>query len=155
MPNSSPRERGSVAVEFSLVLLPLFALLLMTMDLAWILFGWACIQEGVREGVRYAVTGSGQSETTLDSSIRNVVKQYSFGFVNSSNVSSVVTVDYYSAASFSSSTTPTPVNGLTGATGKGNVVKVTVSGVAVGTFGPIFRNWTPMTLAASSSDVMQ
>jgi Flp pilus assembly protein TadG len=155
MPNARRRERGSVAVEFSLLILPLFALLLMTMDLAWILFGWACIQEGVREGVRYAVTGSGQSETTLDSSVTDVVRQYSFGFVNASNASSVVSINYYSPTSFSSSTTPAPINGQVGATSKGNVVKVTVSGVAVGTFGPIFRNWSPMALAASSSDVMQ
>ena len=152
---NSRRQRGTVAVEFSLLILPLFAFLLMTMDLAWIFFGWACIHEGVREGVRYAVTGSGQPEANLDSAIRSVVEQYSFGLVNPTNVASTVSIYYYSPTSFASSTSPSPINGQPTATAKGNVIKITVSGVSVGTFGPIFRDWTPISLTASSSDVLQ
>src|SRR5450432_1960284 len=85
------RESGSATVEFSLVILPLFAILFMMIDVTWIIFGSACIQEGAREGSRYAVLGSGQAETTLDTAIKQVVQQYSFGFVKTSNIS----VDYY------------------------------------------------------------
>jgi Flp pilus assembly protein TadG len=144
-------ETGATTVEFALALLPLFALLFMTIDLSWIILGWAAIQEGAREGARYAVTGSGQSETALDSATKSVVVQYSFGFANASNIS----VDYYSAAGYSSAGLPATLDGQTGATSVGNVVKVSVQGITIGTFGPIFRAFGPIVLSASASDVLQ
>jgi Flp pilus assembly protein TadG len=145
------RESGSTTVEFGFVILPLFALLFMTIDVAWIIFASACIQEGAREGVRYAVTGSGQSETTLDNAVTAVVQQYSFGFAKATNIS----VSYYPSTGYSSSGAPANIDGTPEATAVGNIVKVTVQGVAMNSLGPIFRVWTPLQLMASSSDVMQ
>ena len=119
------------------------------MDVAWIFFAWASIQEGVREGVRFAVTGqvltgySGQ-----DASIREVVQQYSFGFISSANAATEIGIQYYSP------TTLTPLSGV-GSNSGGNVVKITVSGINVRSFGPIWRSGTTVALAASSSDVME
>jgi len=145
------RESGSVTIEFAFVILPLFGILLMTVDVAWIIFGSACIQEGAREGVRYAVTGSGQSESSLDSAIKLVVEQYSFGFAKASNIS----VDYYPPAGYSSSGVPATLDGTAQATVAGNIVKVTVQGVSMSSLGPLFRSWTPLQLTGSASDVMQ
>jgi Flp pilus assembly protein TadG len=150
-PKVRTRESGSVTVEFAFVVLPLFAILFMTVDVAWIIFGSACIQEGAREGVRYAVTGSGQSEASLDSSVKLVVQQYSFGFAQASNVS----IDYYPPTGYSSSGVPATLDGTAQATETGNIVKVTVSGVAMNNFGPLFRAWTPVQLSGSASDVLQ
>ena len=144
-------ESGSVTVEVAFVILPLFAILFMTIDLAWVIFGSACIQEGAREGVRYAVTGSGQSESSLDSSVTQVVQQYSFGFVKSSNVS----VDYYPPNGYSSAGAPASLDGTAQATVVGNIVKVTVQGVTIRSFGPLFRASTPMQVSASATDVLQ
>jgi Flp pilus assembly protein TadG len=134
-----------------MVILPLFAVLFMTMDLTWIIFGSACIQEAAREGVRYAVTGSGQAEATLDSATKLVVEQYSFGFAKASNIS----VDYYPPTGYSSSGVPASLDGTSEATAVGNIVKITVSGVAMKSFGPIFRAYTPFQISASASDVLQ
>jgi Flp pilus assembly protein TadG len=139
-----------VLVEFSFVLLPLLAFLFMMLDVAWIFFGWACIQEGAREGVRYAVTGSGTAETTLDNATKLVVEQYSLGFAKSANIS----VDYYPSTGYSSSGSPASLDGTAGATAVPNVVKVTVN-ASMGTFGPIYRTFAPVSLSASASDVMQ
>jgi Flp pilus assembly protein TadG len=138
-------------VEFSLLLLPLLAFLFMMMDVAWIFFGWACIQEGAREGARYAVTGSGNSEATLDASISLVVQQYSFGFATPANIS----IDYYPSVGYSSSGAPASLDGQPDSTHVGNIVKVTVQNVSMGSFGPIFRTWGPVNLAASAADVLQ
>ena len=138
------RQSGSTLIEFSFVILPLMAFLLMTLDVAWILFGWASIQEGAREGVRYAI--SCQVSSGLNAAIANVVKQYSAGFAKTSNV----TVKYCSPTD-----TATPCTALTGVVTGGQVVKVTVHDVAIGTFGPIFRTWTPISLTASAADVME
>jgi Flp pilus assembly protein TadG len=145
------RESGSTTVEFAFTILPLFAVLFMTIDVAWIIFASACIQEGAREGVRYAVTGSGQSESTLDSSVKAVVEQYSFGFAKATNIS----VDYYPSTGYSSSGTPATIDGTPAATAVNNIVKVTIQGATMNSLGPLFRVWTPLQLTASSSDVMQ
>jgi len=138
------RQSGSTLIEFSFVILPLMAFLLMTLDVAWILFGWASIQEGAREGARYAI--SCQVSSGLNSAIASVVQQYSAGFAKSSNV----TVKYCSPTD-----TANPCTALTGVVTGGQVVKVTVHDVAIGTFGPIFRTWTPISLTASAADVME
>lgn len=54
-------ERGSTLVEFSLVILPLIGFLFLTLDVAWIFFGWACIQEAAREGGAVCSDGVGTS----------------------------------------------------------------------------------------------
>jgi Flp pilus assembly protein TadG len=159
------RESGSAMVEFAAVILPVMALVLMLMDVAWILFAWGCIQEGAREGARLAITGSctlvganpctSSSESNLDQAIRQQVVQYSFGFVTTSNASSLVSVDYYPSTGYSSSGSPTSLNGQTNATATNNIVKVTVHNVTIDSFGPIFRTWVPISLAASASDVLQ
>ena len=143
------RERGSTLVEFTLTLLPLLALLLLTLDTAWAIFAFASIQEGVREGVRFAITGqvlggySGQ-----DASIRAVVQEYSFGFVKASNANSAVQIHYYS---------PTTLQELTGpgSNSGGNIVKVVVSGISLTPMAPLWRSNSPIALSASSSDVME
>jgi Flp pilus assembly protein TadG len=145
------RESGGVTVEFSFVILPLFAVLFMAIDVAWIIFGYACIQEGAREGVRYAVTGSGLPESSLDTSIRQVVQKDSFGFVAAGNIH----VDYYPSTGYSSAGAPATLDGTADATEVGNIVKVTVQGVNLGGFGPVFRAVSPMQLSASASDVLQ
>ena len=69
-------------------------LLFLLMNLAWILFGWACVQEAVREGVRSAVTCASAGGITAGAD--SVVVQYSFGFLNSQNVATYTTVSFYS-----------------------------------------------------------
>ena len=145
------KDSGSTTVEFSLVTLPIFAILFMTIDVSWIIFGSACIQEAAREGSRYAVLGSGQAETTLDTGIKQVVQQYSFGLIQTSNIS----VDYYPPAGYSSAGPPSNIDGSAQATAAGNIVKITVHGVTIKSAGPIFRLAAPLQLSASASDVMQ
>ncbi|MBV9760475.1 MAG: pilus assembly protein [Acidobacteriaceae bacterium] len=139
-------ERGSTLVEFALVLVPLLALLLLILNVGWVVFAQASLQEGVREGVRWGVTGQLVSGCSgLDCSIASVVQTYSFGFVQSSNVS----VHYYSPSTLSD------VTGQAGATAGGNIVQVSVSNISVKSMGAIWRNPTPLILGATASDVME
>jgi hypothetical protein len=142
-------ETASALVEFSLVLLPLFALLLLTVDLAWSIFAKATLQYAAREGVRFAVTGqilSGNS--CLGTSVQQIVAENSFGFVPTNKAGSYVTVSYYS---------PTSLSQITGAGGPagGNVVQVSINGVMVHSMGPLWHGGSPISLAAVSSDVME
>jgi len=145
-------------VEFGIVILPLMAILLLTMDVAWGIFAKSTIQYAVHQGVRYAVTGqilSGQSG--LNASIQQIVSQNSFGFISSSQAASMVVVTYYS---------PTTLAQVTGAgsTAGGNVIRVSVgptvdnpnaAPVVVYSFGLIFRTGNVLSLGAEASDVME
>jgi hypothetical protein len=142
-------ESGSTLIEFSVALLPLMALLLLTVDVAWSIFERATLQHAVREGVRFAVTGQIlPGNSCLGPSIQQVVAQSSFGFIPASKASSFVTVGYYSPVDLSA------VSGVGGPAG-GNVVQVSIANVSVGSFGPIWRAITPIPLSAIASDVME
>jgi Flp pilus assembly protein TadG len=145
------RQGGSTTVEFGMVLLPLLAILFMMIDIAWILLGWACIQEGAREGVRYAITGSGQSESALNTSTKAVVQKYSFGFAQANKI----VIHYYPPNGYSSGTTPAALDGTGSATSAGNIVTVIVPAVSLKSFGPIFRAASIVNVSASASDVLQ
>ncbi len=137
------RERGSTLIEFTLTLLPLLALLMMTFDTVWAIFASACLKEGAREGVRFAITGQS------DANIRAVVQQYSFGFVTDASASGPVQVHYYSPADlFTELTGP-------GSNCSGNIVKVVVSGVSINPVAPIWRSASPLVLSASSADIVE
>ena len=149
-------ETGSALVEFGLVLIPTLGMMFMAMNVAWIFFGWACLQEAVREGVRYGITGPVQ--TGMDAAITQFTESMAMGFLTNSN-NPQVQIQYFSP------TTLTEVTGQTGATQAGNVLKVTASmtlnslvpvwqsathGGWMGTFAP----WS-LNLVASSADVLE
>ena len=152
--NRKSRQRGSSLVEFALFLIPLLATMFMSIDLAWTLFGWAAIQQAVREGVRYGVTGPVSSG--LDSAIKQFVTSMSIGFINTANNGSI-TVQYFSP------TTMTEVTGQSGATAAGNVLKVTAT-ITIKTLIPVWQSngsrfgafaaWSP-TLSAGAADVLE
>jgi TadE-like protein len=143
----SSRARGAAQVEFALLLLPFLALVMFIVDTAWVVFAQSTIQSAVREGVRVgstAVAGSGCSTVTC--TVQNTVQTYSFGFVKASNVQ----VTYYST----SSGTLTQVSG-SGADVGGNIIQVTVSNITIKSMGAIMRHATPISLAATASDVIE
>jgi hypothetical protein len=150
------RESGSAIIEFGLVILPLMALLLLTLDVAWTVFAKATLQHAVRQGVRYAVTNSLPS-SCINSAIQSVVQQSSFGFVPRASVSSYVSVTYYDPLTLAQ------VTGSSGPNG-GNVVQVAIgpstaypntSPVTINSFGPLWHNAAPFRLSVQASDVME
>jgi hypothetical protein len=127
----------------------MMGLLLVTVDIAWAIFARATLQNAVREGVRFAVTGQVLSGTScLGSSIQQVVAQNSFGFIPASKASQYVTVSYYS---------PTNLAAITGGGGPagGNVVQVSAGGIGIHAFGPLWHGASPITISATASDVME
>lgn len=136
-------------MEFGLVLIPLMAFVFLLMDTSWVIFARATLQHAAREGVRFGVTGQVVAPATcLGDSIRNVVVANSFGFIPASQASSMVTVTYYSPS------TLTVITG-SGATGGGNVVQVSISGLNIKSFAPVWHSASPIALVASASDVLE
>jgi Flp pilus assembly protein TadG len=124
------------------------AILMLMMDAAWAIFAQATLQEAAREGVRYAVTGQTGTGMCQDASIRSIVQQYAYGFISPSNAASQITIQYFLP------TTLAPVSGV-GSNAGGNIVQISISGVQVRSFGPIWRSNSPVNVAASAADVME
>jgi Flp pilus assembly protein TadG len=150
--NRSAREsfdEGSEIVEFGLVIVPMLALVFLIINVGWMIFAKASLQQAVREGVRFGVTGqvtSGQAGIT--SSIRQVVQQHSSGFISVANASSKISIQYFSPQ------TLTAVTGVSSCAG-GNIVQVSVSGIAVTPLAALLISPAPLILSAISSDVME
>lgn len=130
-------EKGAEMVEFALMLLPVFALLFLIINVAWVIFTRACLQEAVRAGVRYAITGES------DAAVQTYTQQHSFGVI--SNACSV-SVQYFSPTSLS-----TPVSGFAA----GDVVEVSISNMGVRPLAPLLISPAAFPLSASASDIMQ
>ncbi len=140
-------ERGAEMVECSLVLVPMLALVLLAADVAWAVFAKATLQEAVREGVRYGVTGG--TGTGLDASIRQTVTTYSFGFITAANQSDIL-IAYYAPGD-----TTTNLAGTSGATAGGNILQVSINGLTLKALGAVGWSATPLNLSASAADVME
>jgi Flp pilus assembly protein TadG len=132
-----------------MVLLPLMAFVFLLMDTSWVIFARATLQHAAREGVRFGVTGQILAPATcLGDSIRQVVVANAFGFVPSTKASSMVTVTYSSPSSGA------VVTG-SGATAGGNVLQVSISGLNVKSFAPVWKSASPISLYATASDVLE
>jgi Flp pilus assembly protein TadG len=142
------RERGSQVVELALVLLPLCALLFLIMDIAWAFYVRATLQNAVREGVRYAITGQTITGMGQDASIRATVQQNAMGLLSGTTGAALINIQYYLPDTLA------PVSGVNSNQG-GNIVDVYVQGYSLAPLGPILRNPTPLSLGAQAFDRME
>ncbi len=145
-----PREVGSALVEMTFVLLPLMGLIFLIVDVAWMIFARASLQEAAREAVRFGVTGQlAPGCSGLNASIKQIAQQSSFGFITAANASSVISIRYTSPSNSSTA--------LTGcsATAGGNVLQVSISGISLAPMAPLLRSASPLALSANSADAME
>jgi Flp pilus assembly protein TadG len=154
----SPRNRrrtGNALFEAVFTLLPTFALIFAFVDFGLLLFRWATLQNGVREGCRYAITFQTTTGSGQDASIAAVVQQYSMGIVTTADNPQHIFVNYYSVANLN-----TPI--VSGGNVPGNIVQVSVQNISWAWLAPIsgsfganaYRDSTPITLGVYSSDIL-
>ncbi|MGH9652620.1 MAG: TadE/TadG family type IV pilus assembly protein [Bryobacteraceae bacterium] len=130
-------------MEFAFMLLPTLGLFFIIINVAWVIFGRACLQEAVREGVRYAITGQALSgDTTFASSVQTVTQEHSFGFIPKA---CQVTVQFFSSSNLSSVTNPAG----------GDVVEVSVANIDVKPLAALLISSAAIPLSASEADIMQ
>jgi Flp pilus assembly protein TadG len=139
------RQRGSELVEFGLTIVPLFGFVFLIIDLAWMIFAQVTLQNAVRAGVRYAVTGQTETGKGQDASIKDVVQANAMGFLAGADGLSDIVITYYNPVTLAT----------TNSNAGGNIVKVSISGFSLSPFGPIMRSATPITITATASDRME
>lgn len=151
---------GNAWVEMALVMLPFFALITAFFDVSFALFSWSTIQNGVREGSRYAITfqtappsGSAWTCSGQDNCIENVVATNSMGLVTVAG--GLIHVNYFAQTALNTAIA-TPNGNV-----PGNVVEVSVQAYPLnwmiplsGTINNPLRPTSPTTINVYSSDVL-
>jgi len=141
-------ERGNAILEGALVAGALFMILFAIIDFSVAILIKNTVQDSVREGVRYAITGQTISGAGgQDNSIRQIVEQNSLGFLNANNAN-LITINYYNP------TTLQLVSGVN-SNAAGNIVQVGVSGFSWAWMAPFGRDATPLQIAAASADIVE
>lgn len=146
-PISRAGEKGAEMVEFAFMLLPTLGLFFIIINVAWVIFARACLQEAVREGVRYAITGQTFSNTSFGLSVQEVTQQHSFGFIPQA---CQVTVQFFSPSPSSSGQLQTVTNPA-----GGDVVEVSVANIDVKPLAALLISSAAIPLSASETDIMQ
>jgi Flp pilus assembly protein TadG len=156
------QEAGHTMMEATFIMLPFLAMFFALFDFGLAIFLKNTMQFAVRQGVRYAITSQIQmdqfgSPLGHDASIKNVVKQYSMGFLNyvaptgaSRPCSGLgcISIKYYNP------TTLTEVTGV-GSNAGGNVIQVSANNLTYAWMVPLLRSATPLQFSVSSADVME
>jgi Flp pilus assembly protein TadG len=141
-------ERGNAILEGAFVAGALFMILFAIIDFSVAILIKNTIQDAVRVGVRYAITGQTISGAGgQDNSIRQIVEQNSLGFLNAGNAN-LIAINYYNPA------TLLLVTGVN-SNAAGNIVQVNVSGFSWAWMAPYGRDATPLQIAASSADIVE
>lgn len=140
-------------VELALVLLPLMAIMMAIVDFSLPIFlrstFTAAVREGCRFGITYQLTYNGVTYSTQTAAIQAVVQGNSMGFLAGAPGAALIHVHYYSPVS--------PFNQLsgTGANASGNILEVTIEGFTWLSIAPIWRDNTPLSIAAISADRLE
>jgi len=143
--NRKRRQKGAEIVEFGLTIVPLFGFIFLILDVSWMIFAQVTLQNAVRQGVRYAVTGQVISGKGQDDSIKTVVQNAAVGFLSGSTGASQIAINYYTPGTMS----PTTSNA------SGNIVEVSIQGFALSPLGPILHSGSPVAISAVASDIVE
>ena len=77
------------------MLLPLCAMVFLILDMAWAFYVKSTLQNGVREGVRYAITSQTMTGLGQDASIKSVVQQNAMGLLAGSAGAALINIQYF------------------------------------------------------------
>jgi Flp pilus assembly protein TadG len=138
------RERGSEPVEATLVIVPMLLITFLMLDLSMVIFLRTTMQEAVREGTRYAITGQNTTGPCQDDSIKAVVKTHALGFLSKSPASSTIHVQFINATT-----------GGQGTNAYGNIVNVKIEAYKYAALAPFQRLNFPLYIYAIASDVIE
>ena len=165
------RQRGQELIEFSLVIVPLFAIIFVYLDISWGIFAKATLEQACRMGARYGITNAVRDPNRLDlctdaSTLSDCVKIHvqaaagsapgttfplQGGLLGGATGSADIVVTYYQSQSAGSRLATTGANANAG----GNVLKVCVNGFQLPTLvGPYIAPPSITTMTVCSADTI-
>jgi len=138
------RESGSQVMEATFVIVPLLLMTFLMLDLSMVIFVRTTLQEAVREGDRYAITGQNTVGPCQDDSIKWVVKKYALGFLSTTAGASSIHVQFVN-----------PDTGGQGTNTYGNIVNVKIEGYNYKVLAPFESFNSNIYVFAEASDMME
>jgi Flp pilus assembly protein TadG len=82
VPAFQRRQRGSAVVEMAIIAPVAFLLLIGVIEFSLVFFTTLTMQYAVREGARYAITGRTETNTSQLTSVMNVIRTNSAGYLD-------------------------------------------------------------------------
>ncbi len=137
-------QGGSEPVEATLILIPLLLLTFLMLDLSMVIFLRTTMQEAVREGTRFGITGQNSPGPCQDDSIKSVVKTYALGFLKSTSAAASIHVQFVN-----------PNTGGQGNNAPGQILNVKIEGYQYKALAPFQRLNYPMYIFATASDLIE
>ena len=158
----SVRQRGSEAIEFTFVMLPLFSMIFILLNIAWAVFAKSTLQRAVRIGVRDGITITTTSNgSCLTDTVKGIVQANSLGLLHGSTGLGYVKVNYFLPPAPSSTTSPTDVSTASNADAGGNIMQVSVQGFSLVPIVPRISQWSqapdknPLIVNVYAADVIE
>ena len=157
------RCRGSEALEFTLVIVPLLAITTVLVDTAWAIFAESTLQRAVRAGVRVGVTlttSQMAQNACLSDTVKGIVQKNSMGMLNGTSGLSMIKV-YYFLPPKSDDTTPlVDVSNQADGNNPGNIMQVSVEGFSLAPLIPrLFlkqaADKNPLLVSVNSADIIE
>lgn len=163
-PRRRHRRRGSEVLEFTLAMLPLFAIITVLIDTSWALFARSTLQRAVRIGVRTGVTLTSAQMATgacLTDTVKGVVQANSLGLLNGDAGLSKIKVNYLQPPAQTSTADAVDVSTASNGNQPGNIMQVTVQNFSLlplipRLLGPPVRaDSDPTVLTVKSADMIE
>jgi Flp pilus assembly protein TadG len=150
------RSKGAEPLEFTLVLLPLLAMVTVLVDTSWGVFAKSTLQRAVRIGVRSGITLTSSQMAQgacLTDTVKGIVQSNAMGLLNGTSGLALIKVHYFQPPAAGSSGAVTDVSADSDGDQPGNIMQVSVQNFSLNPLLPRIFNWK--TAADSSPLVIQ
>ena len=139
------RRKGAEVLEFTLVLLPLLAIVMVLLDTSWAIFAKSTLQYSVRQATRRGVTITAAELTTgqcLTDVVKSTVQQNSFGMLTGDSKLALIKVNYFQPPKADSTDPVVDVSTQSDGNTPGNVIQVSVQGFSLLPLVPRLFSWS-------------
>jgi Flp pilus assembly protein TadG len=137
-------RRGAEPLEFTLVLLPLLAMVTVLLDTSWAVFAKATLQRAVRIGVRTGVTLTASQMAPgacLTDTVKSTVQANAMGLLNGSSGLALIKVHYFQPPAASSNSAATDVSANSDGDQPLNIMQVSVQNYSQNALLPRIFSW--------------
>ena len=138
------RSRGAEPLEFTLVLLPMLAMVTVLLDTSWAVYAKATLQRAVRIGVRTGITLTASQMATgacLTDTVKSAVQANSMGLLHGSSGLALIKVHYFQPPAINSTSAAADVSPNSDGDQPGNIMQVSVQGFSLVPLVPRIFNW--------------
>jgi Flp pilus assembly protein TadG len=151
-------------MEFTLILLPLLAILFTLLDTAWAIFAKSTLQQAVRNGVRSGITITSLQATggqCMTDMVKSTVQGDARGLLNGTAGMAKIKVHYFAPPAPNSTGPVTDVSTLGSGNTPGNIMQVSVENYSLMPLLPRIFSWkvkadrTPMNITVYSADAIE